>query len=174
MPSYYVGRSTKGDTSVCLADASGWCDAHTNAKRKRGHSRIRMVSRQAAKSQSKNRSSWRFCARLSPVRCRQDIPLVECPFGPFRFRHPALDVLHAAFIAGMVGKNLGNFPPLVELLHARPKARCFFRVVAGERHQKDADVIRFGFLPAIEGFVEKNADAAGFIAGDPFIRMVSQ
>src|SRR5439155_19897526 len=74
----------------------------------------------------------------------------------------------------MVGKELRNFPALADLPHSYPKSRRLFRVIAGERHEEDADVIRLGFLLAIESLAEKNVDATGFFAGDPLVRVVSQ
>jgi len=119
-------------------------------------------------SKSKSRTATKPLRRVD----RSDIPLIERPLGSFRSRHPVFDIADASLIAGMIGKNLWDFSTLAELSHASPKSHGLFGVVAGKCHEEDADMIRFGFLLAIEGFIEKHIDLPRLFARDTLIGMM--
>src|SRR6185312_7587557 len=74
-----------------------------------------------------------------------------------RLGHPAADVLDAGLVGWMGAEPLGLSAALVRGAHAFPETDRLVRVVAGARHQHEADVVGFGLLGARHR--EQDADA---------------
>ena len=76
----------------------------------------------------------------------------------------------------MIGKDLGDPLAAPGLLHPFPESHRLVGVVAGEGHQKQANMIGLGFLAALERFAPDSAKHAmiHFIPGDSLARMMSK
>ena len=74
----------------------------------------------------------------------------------------------------MIGQEFGNPAAARQLAHPLPEADGLVWVVAGERHEEKADVVRLRLLLTIESLLQQNIDVSRLFAGHPFVGVMGQ